>query len=95
MALGLMLIVEGWMPMVSPLRWRRLFEQLLKLEDGQIRFFGMGMVITGLLLFWPAGRLAEWHQTVGRTAGRTDATRRRCAPPEPDSRTAAFGRTPF
>jgi succinate dehydrogenase assembly factor 2 len=28
------------------------FEQLLKLEDGQIRFFGMTMVIIGLLLFW-------------------------------------------
>jgi hypothetical protein len=52
MALGLMLILEGLLPMVSPLRWRGLFEQLLKLEDGQIRFFGMAMVITGLLLFW-------------------------------------------
>ncbi|WP_322991324.1 DUF2065 domain-containing protein [Limnohabitans sp.] len=52
MALGLMLIVEGLMPMLSPLRWRSLFEQLLQLEDGQIRFFGMAMVITGLLLFW-------------------------------------------
>jgi uncharacterized protein YjeT (DUF2065 family) len=52
LALGLMLILEGLMPMVSPLNWRRLFEQLLQLEDGQIRFFGMTMVITGLLLFW-------------------------------------------
>ncbi len=47
-----MLILEGLMPMVSPLNWRRLFEQLLQLEDGQIRFFGMAMVIIGLLLFW-------------------------------------------
>jgi hypothetical protein len=47
-----MLILEGLMPMVSPLNWRRLFEQLLQLEDGQIRFFGMAMVISGLLLFW-------------------------------------------
>ncbi len=46
-----MLILEGLMPMVSPSNWRRLFEQLLQLEDGQIRFFGMAMVITGLL-FW-------------------------------------------
>jgi uncharacterized protein YjeT (DUF2065 family) len=52
LALGLMLILEGLMPMVSPLNWRRLFEQLLQLDDGQIRFFGMTMVITGLLLFW-------------------------------------------
>ena len=52
MALGLMLIVEGLLPMVSPPRWRMLFEQMLKLEDGQIRFFGMAMVLGGLLLFW-------------------------------------------
>jgi uncharacterized protein YjeT (DUF2065 family) len=52
LALGLMLILEGLMPMVSPARWRRLFEQLLQLEDGQIRFFGLFMVVSGLLLFW-------------------------------------------
>jgi len=52
LALGVMLILEGLMPMVSPLRWRRLFEQLLQLEDGQIRFFGVFMVVSGLLLFW-------------------------------------------
>ena len=52
LALGLMLILEGLMPMVSPWKWRRLFEQLLQLEDGQIRFFGLAMVIAGLLLFW-------------------------------------------
>ena len=52
MALGLMLILEGLMPMVSPVRWRSLFEQLLKLEGGQIRFFGMAMVLSGLLLVW-------------------------------------------
>ncbi len=47
-----MLILEGLMPMMAPDRWRRLFEQILKLEEGQIRFFGMFMVLTGLLLFW-------------------------------------------
>ena len=52
LALGLMLILEGLMPMISPFKWRRLFEQLLQLDDGQIRFFGMFMVIAGLLLFW-------------------------------------------
>jgi uncharacterized protein YjeT (DUF2065 family) len=52
LALGLMLMLEGSMPMVLPGLWKRLFEQLLQLEDGQIRFFGMFMVMTGLLLFW-------------------------------------------
>jgi len=52
LALGLMLIFEGLMPMVAPLRWRRLFEQLLHMQDGQIRFFGLFMVIAGLVVVW-------------------------------------------
>jgi uncharacterized protein YjeT (DUF2065 family) len=52
LALGLMLILEGLMPMLAPRRWRQLFEQLLQLQDGQIRFFGLAMAVTGLLLFW-------------------------------------------
>jgi hypothetical protein len=52
LAVGLMLILEGLMPMIAPSRWRSLFEKLLKLDEGQIRFFGMSMVISGLLLFW-------------------------------------------
>jgi uncharacterized protein YjeT (DUF2065 family) len=54
LALGLVLILEGLMPMLSPGGWRQLFEKILKLDDGQIRFFGMLMVLLGLLLFWLA-----------------------------------------
>ncbi len=50
-----MLVLEGLMPMLAPARWRRLFEQLLQLQDGQIRFFGMAMVLTGLMLVWWLG----------------------------------------
>jgi uncharacterized protein YjeT (DUF2065 family) len=52
MALGLMLILEGLLPMISPRKWRGLFEQMLQLQEGQIRFFGMLMVILGLLMIW-------------------------------------------
>ena len=52
LALGLMLVLEGLMPMLAPARWRRLFEQLLRLQDGQIRFFGVFMVLAGLVLVW-------------------------------------------
>jgi uncharacterized protein YjeT (DUF2065 family) len=44
--------LEGLMPMIAPSQWRSLFEKLLKLEEGQIRFFGMFMVLSGLVLFW-------------------------------------------
>jgi len=52
LALGLMLVFEGLMPMLAPTRWRRLFEQLLQLQDGQIRFFGVFMVLMGLAIVW-------------------------------------------
>lgn len=47
-----MLIVEGLLPMVSPRLWRSLFEKMLLLQEGQIRFFGMFMVVFGLLVIW-------------------------------------------
>lgn len=53
LALALVLIIEGLLPMASPERWRKLFEQLLHLENGQIRFFGLCSVGIGLfLLYW-------------------------------------------
>ena len=52
LAIGLMLVLEGLMPMVAPTRWRRLFEQLLQMQDGQIRFFGVFMVLAGLAFMW-------------------------------------------
>jgi uncharacterized protein YjeT (DUF2065 family) len=52
MALGLMLILEGLLPMISPRKWRALFEQMLQLQEGQIRFFGLLMVVFGLAVIW-------------------------------------------
>jgi uncharacterized protein YjeT (DUF2065 family) len=52
LAIGLMLVLEGLMPMVAPTRWRRLFEQLLQLQDGQLRFFGVFLVLLGLAFLW-------------------------------------------
>jgi hypothetical protein len=49
-ALALMLVFEGLLPFLSPGAWRRVFEQALKLSDGQIRFFGLSSMLVGLLL---------------------------------------------
>lgn len=51
-ALGLLLVLEGLLPLVAPQRWRNLFEQLLQLHNGQIRFFGCVSVLIGLLVLW-------------------------------------------
>jgi uncharacterized protein len=47
--LGLMLIFEGLMPLISPTQWREFFAQVAKLKDGQIRFMGLGAVALGAL----------------------------------------------
>lgn len=54
-ALALVLVIEGLMPFASPASWRRMFEQVLKLRDGQIRFFGICSIACGLLLLWFMG----------------------------------------
>ena len=54
-AFGLMLIFEGIMPFVSPQGWRDKMAQLMVLQDGQIRFFGLVCVLAGVLMLWWLG----------------------------------------
>jgi uncharacterized protein len=51
-ALALMLVFEGLLPLVNPRAWREVFERVVRLNDGQIRFIGLLSVGLGLLLFW-------------------------------------------
>ncbi len=52
LAMALVLLVEGFMPFVSPATWRQTFTQILKLTDGQLRFFGLASLMLGLMLIW-------------------------------------------
>lgn len=51
-ALGLMLILEGVMPLIAPQAWRETFKRLVSLKDGQLRFVGLFSIAGGALLFW-------------------------------------------
>jgi hypothetical protein len=51
-AMALMLVFEGLLPFISPRGWRRTFERLLSMTDGQIRFFGLVSILLGLGLLW-------------------------------------------
>ncbi len=44
-----MLVIEGLLPFFSPSAWRGMFEQILKMSDGQIRFFGLCSIAAGLV----------------------------------------------
>ncbi|MGE0098625.1 MAG: DUF2065 domain-containing protein [Hydrogenophaga sp.] len=53
--LALVLIVEGVLPLLAPGLWRRMFSELLRMRDGQLRFFGLMSIIGGALLWWLLG----------------------------------------
>jgi uncharacterized protein len=51
-ACALVLVIEGLLPFISPGLWRRTFMQLLQLQDGQLRFFGLCSIALGLVTLW-------------------------------------------
>ncbi|OIQ73098.1 hypothetical protein GALL_452680 [mine drainage metagenome] len=52
LAMALVLIIEGFMPFVSPATWRKTFQQILQFGDGQLRFFGLCSLLLGVVLIW-------------------------------------------
>ena len=54
-AFALMLVFEGLLPFLSPGTWRAAFERATRMTDGQIRFFGLTSIVTGLIV------LALWR----------------------------------
>ncbi|RZI81186.1 MAG: DUF2065 domain-containing protein [Rubrivivax sp.] len=55
LALALVLVIEGLLPFANPLAWRRVFERMLQLSDGQLRFMGLSSILLGLaLIVWLA-----------------------------------------
>lgn len=51
-ALGLMLLIEGLLPLLAPAAWRETFLRVLELNDGQIRFIGMLATLAGAAIVW-------------------------------------------
>lgn len=49
-ALALYLVIEGLMPFASPGGWRKSLDMIRQLNDGQLRVFGLTMMVAGLAL---------------------------------------------
>ncbi len=49
-ALGLMLVIEGILPLFVPQAWRETFRRMLELKDGQLRFVGLTSIVGGVVL---------------------------------------------
>ena len=50
--LAIYLILEGLLPFAAPQGWRRGFAALAKLDDKQLRTFGLVIVVAGLVLLF-------------------------------------------
>ena len=56
-AFALLLLLEGLPLLLAPSHWREVIKRVSSLADGQLRFFGLLMVLTaaGVLLFAARG----------------------------------------
>jgi uncharacterized protein YjeT (DUF2065 family) len=51
-SLGLMLVIEGLMPLFFPQGWRDTFKKLITMKNGQIRFMGLVSFLLGLIFIF-------------------------------------------
>ena len=52
LVLGLVLVLEGLLPLAAPGVWRDFFLRVATMRDGQIRFMGLIATAVGLALIW-------------------------------------------
>ncbi|MCB5189718.1 DUF2065 domain-containing protein [Methylobacillus arboreus] len=50
LAFGLVLVIEGVLPLVSPRAWKQTFQRMVEMKDGQLRFVGLASMLAGLLI---------------------------------------------
>jgi uncharacterized protein len=50
--LAFYLILEGLLPFASPRNWRRGLASIARLDDKQLRTFGLVLVVAGLVLLF-------------------------------------------
>jgi uncharacterized protein len=48
--IGLVLVIEGILPLAAPAAWREAFRRMLELRDGQLRFIGATSMLGGLFV---------------------------------------------
>lgn len=51
-AFGLMLVIEGIGPFLSPASMRQVFEQASRLDERTLRYVGLGSMLVGLVFLY-------------------------------------------
>ncbi|MDD1795862.1 DUF2065 domain-containing protein [Enterovibrio makurazakiensis] len=57
LAIGLVLIVEGFGPMIVPKKWRNMVNEMSQLPDATLRRIGGCLVVAGIVIaymMWPS-----------------------------------------
>jgi uncharacterized protein len=49
-AVGMVLFIEGAIPVLFPKQWRETMRRLTALSDGQLRFIGLFAVLSGMVI---------------------------------------------
>jgi uncharacterized protein YjeT (DUF2065 family) len=49
-ACGLVLVLEGLLPLLAPTTWREAFRRLTEFTDGQLRFIGLISLAIGAVI---------------------------------------------
>ena len=49
-AFGLVLVLEGLWPFLSPARWRNAIQRVSSLDERMLRAFGLAMMICGVVV---------------------------------------------
>ncbi len=52
LAFGLMLVIEGMMPFLFPSFWRDTLRRISEMEDGQLRFVGLSLMLAGVIVIY-------------------------------------------
>ena len=50
LAFGLVLVIEGILPLLAPQAWKQTFQRMVEMKDGQLRFVGLASMLAGLLI---------------------------------------------
>jgi len=52
LALGLVLVLEGLVPMLYPKGWRKMIQSMTQLPDSVLRRFGGALVVAGFVIYY-------------------------------------------
>ncbi|MDR2016499.1 MAG: DUF2065 domain-containing protein [Burkholderiales bacterium] len=51
LAIALLCILEGLLPLLAPRQWREIFRKIIGFTDGQLRFIGLVSIVAGVLVW--------------------------------------------